>query len=106
MRSTVQNPDVFFQAREANNTYYEKLPEIVEDYLGEITKITGREYHLFNYFGDPTATDVIVAMGSVAGVTREVVEYLNKQGRKVGFLQVHLYRPLVWNILWSRCLQQ
>ncbi len=92
-RSTVQNPDVFFQAREANNPYYEALPAIVEKYMQEINKITGRDYHLFNYYGPADATDVIVAMGSVSGVAEEVVDYLNKQGRKTGYLQVHLYRP-------------
>lgn len=93
MRSTVQNPDVFFQVREASNSYYDTLPQIVEDYLGEINKITGRDYHIFNYYGASDATDVIVAMGSVAGTIKETVEYLNSKGRKVGFLQVHLYRP-------------
>ncbi len=92
-RSTVQNPDVFFQAREANNPYYDALPQIVEDYMQEINKITGRDYHLFNYYGPEDAEDVIVAMGSVSGVAQEVVDYLNKQGRKTGYLQIHLYRP-------------
>ena len=93
MRSTVQNPDVFFQAREACNTYYDKLPEIVENYMMEINKLTGRDYHLFNYYGADDATDVIIAMGSVSGTIKETVECLNARGRKVGFLQVHLYRP-------------
>ncbi|MEG2058446.1 MAG: pyruvate:ferredoxin (flavodoxin) oxidoreductase [Lachnospiraceae bacterium] len=92
-RSTVQNPDVFFQAREANNLYYDRLPGIVERYMGEINKLTGRDYHIFNYYGDPQAEDVIISMGSASGVTKEVLEYLEKQGRKVGYLQVHLYRP-------------
>ena len=93
MRSTVQNPDVFFQVREACNPYYDKLPEIVEDYLGEINKITGRDYHLFNYYGAPDAKYVIVAMGSVSGAIKEAVDSLNANGTKVGFIQVHLYRP-------------
>ena len=92
-RSTVQNPDVFFQAREANNPYYEALPAIVEKYLGKINELTGRDYHLFNYYGAPDAEDVIIAMGSVSGVAQEVVDHLNAQGRKTGYLQVHLYRP-------------
>ena len=92
-RSTVQNPDVFFQAREANNPYYDALPEIVEKYMQEINKITGRDYHLFNYYGAEDAEDVIVAIGSVSGVAMEVVDYLNSKGRKTGFLQIHLYRP-------------
>lgn len=93
MRSTVQNPDVFFQAREACNSYYDALPGIVEDYLREINRITGRDYHLFNYYGAADATDVVVAMGSVSGTVREAVDSLNASGRKVGFLQVHLFRP-------------
>ena len=93
MRSLVDNPDIYFQLRESNNTDYAKLPDIVESYMGEITKLTGREYHLFNYYGAPDAERVIVAMGSVAGCTREVVDYLNDKGEKVGFLQVHLFRP-------------
>ena len=93
MRSTVQNPDVYFQVREASNPYYDALPGIVEDYLCQINAITGRDYHLFNYYGDPEATDVIVAMGSVAGTVKEVVDNLRAKGRRVGFLQVHLYRP-------------
>ena len=93
LRNTVQNGDVYFQMREANNVFYDALPEIVETYLGEISKITGREYHLFNYYGDPEATDVIIAMGSASGVIRDAVDALRKQGKKVGYLQVHLYRP-------------
>lgn len=93
LRNTVQNGDVYFQVREANNGFYDALPEIVEKYLGEISKITGREYHIFNYYGDPDATDVVVAMGSSSGVIREAIDVLRRDGKKVGFLQVHLYRP-------------
>ena len=93
MRSLVDNPDIYFQLRESNNTDYANLPDIVESYMGEITKLTGREYHLFNYYGAPDAERVIVAMGSVAGCAQEVVDYLNAKGEKVGFLQVHLFRP-------------
>ncbi len=93
LRNTVQNGDVYFQVREANNGFYNALPETVEKYLGEISKICGREYHIFNYYGDPEATDVVIAMGSASGVIRETVEHLNAAGKKVGFLQVHLYRP-------------
>ncbi len=92
-RSTVQNPDVFFQAREANNPYYDRIPGVVERYMGKINEITGRDYHIFRYYGAEDATEVVVAMGSVSGVLEEVVDYLNANGRKVGFLQVHLYRP-------------
>jgi len=93
LRNTVQNPDVYFQVREANNRFYDALPAIVEGYLGEISALTGREYHLFNYYGAPDATDVVVAMGSVSGTVREAVDWLTARGRKVGFLQVHLFRP-------------
>lgn len=93
LRNTVQNGDVYFQVREANNTFYNELPDIVEDYLAEITKITGREYHAFNYFGAPDATDVVIAMGSVSSVICDVTAKLVSEGKKVGFLQVHLYRP-------------
>ena len=93
IRATVQNPDIFFQMREANNTDYAALPDIVEDYLGRISEITGREYHIFNYYGAPDAERVIIAMGSVSGCIRETVDYLNARGEKVGFIQVHLYRP-------------
>ena len=93
LRNTVQNGDVYFQVREAHNGFYDALPEIVENYLAEMAKITGRAYHAFDYFGDPEAMDVVIAMGSVSGVIRDVVAALNREGKKVGFLQVHLYRP-------------
>ena len=93
MRSLVDNPDLYFQLREANNTAYDELPGIVEDYMAQISRLTGREYHLFNYYGAPDAERVIVAMGSVSGCAQEVVDYLTAKGEKVGFLQVHLFRP-------------
>jgi len=93
LRGTVQNGDIYFQAREASSRFYDAVPEIVEGYLKEIARITGREYHLFDYFGSPDAEEVIVAMGSVSGVARDTVDALNAQGRKVGFVQVHLFRP-------------
>ena len=93
LRNTVQNGDVYFQVREANNGFYAALPDVVEKYLEETAKITGRRYHIFDYFGAEDATDVVIAMGSASGVIRDVVEKLNKEGKKVGFLQVHLYRP-------------
>ncbi|MDO4552259.1 MAG: pyruvate:ferredoxin (flavodoxin) oxidoreductase [Bacillota bacterium] len=93
LRNTVQNPDVYFQVREANNLFYEQLPDIVEEYMEGINRITGRSYKLFNYFGAPDAERVIVAMGSVSGAIEEAVEVLCDRGEKVGFLQVHLYRP-------------
>ncbi len=92
-RGTNQNPDVYFQTREAVNKYYMALPDIVEDYMGQISKLTGREYHLFNYTGAPDAENVIVVMGSGAQTCEEVAKLLNAQGEKVGVLTVHLYRP-------------
>ena len=93
LRNTVQNPDVYFQIREANNPAYDALPEQVESVLRKITALTGREYHLFNYYGDPQAERVIVAMGSVSGTVQDTVDLLRSRGEKVGYLQVHLYRP-------------
>ena len=93
MRATVQNPDIFFQVRESSNKYYDNLPAIVEEYMEAINAITGRDYHLFNYYGAPDATDIVIAMGSVSGTVKEAVDYLNSCGRKTGFVQVHLYRP-------------
>ena len=92
-RGTAMNPDIFFQLREAANTYYQAVPDIVEGYMAEIGKLTGREYHPFVYYGDPDAGRVIVAMGSVTETIRETVDYLNEKGEKVGALIVHLYRP-------------
>ncbi len=93
IRGTAQNPDIYFQTREAVNTYYNALPEIVEDYMGEISKLTGREYHLFNYYGAEDAEDIIIIMGSASETVRTVVEKFNAEGKKVGVLVVHLYRP-------------
>lgn len=92
-RGTAQNPDVYFQAREASNPYYLAVPGVVETYMKEVNKRTGRNYQLFNYFGAADAEHVIIAMGSVSETIRETIEYMNAQGKKVGFLQVHLYRP-------------
>ncbi len=92
-RSTVQNPDVYFQERESINRFYDALPGIVEDYLNEINKLTGRNYGLFNYYGDPDANRIIIAMGSVSGAIEEVVDNLRSKGESVGYVQVHLYRP-------------
>jgi pyruvate-ferredoxin/flavodoxin oxidoreductase len=92
-RGTAQNPDIYFQSREASNTFYELVPDIVENYMKEISKITGREYHPFNYYGDPEAENIIIAMGSVTETIRECVDVLTAKGEKVGVLAVHLYRP-------------
>ena len=92
-RGTAQNPDIFFQAREASNPYYDAIPDIVADYMRKITELTGREYKPFNYYGDPEAEYVIVAMGSVTETCEEVIDYLRAKGEKVGLIKVHLYRP-------------
>ncbi|MBW8330740.1 MAG: pyruvate:ferredoxin (flavodoxin) oxidoreductase [Prolixibacteraceae bacterium] len=92
-KGTAQNPDIFFQAKEAANRFYDAVPDIVEDYMQEIKKITGREYHPFTYYGAEDAENIIIAMGSVTETIRETVDYLNAQGKKVGLLVVHLYRP-------------
>ena len=93
IRSTLQNPDTFFQSREACNSAYNALPGIVQEKMDAINALTGRNYKLFNYYGAPDAERVIVAMGSVCETALEVVDYLCAQGEKVGMVQVHLYRP-------------
>ena len=93
LRNTVQNGDVYFQVREANNPDYAALPQLVQRYFDKINALTGRDYRLFNYYGDPDATDVVIAMGSVSGAARKAVDALRGEGRRVGYLQVHLYRP-------------
>jgi len=93
VRGTAQNPDIYFQEREVSNSYYEAIPGIVEEYMGEINKLTGRDYHLFNYYGAEDADRIIIAMGSVCDVVEETVDYLNAKGEKVGLLTIHLYRP-------------
>ena len=92
-RGTAQNDDIYFQTRELSNRFYNAVPDIVAEYLAEISKITGRDYKPFNYYGNPEATRVIVAMGSVTQTLEEVVDYLNAKGEKVGIIKVHLYRP-------------
>ncbi len=93
LRNTVQNPDVYFQVREANNGDYAALPDVVEDYMAKVGAICGREYHIFDYYGAEDAESIVIAMGSVSGTVRETVDYLNAKGEKVGFVQVHLFRP-------------
>jgi len=92
-RGTNQNPDIFFQAKEAINKFYEPIPDIVNDYMAEISKITGREYKPFTYYGAPDAENIIVAMGSITDTSKEVIDYLAAKGEKAGLLTVHLYRP-------------
>ena len=92
-RGTAQNGDVYFQAREACNQYYDAVPDVVARYMGEISELTGRDYRPFDYYGDPEAENVIVAMGSVTETIKETIDYLAAQGKKVGVLIVRLYRP-------------
>ena len=92
-RGTAQNPDIYFQAREAADRFYDPVADVVEDYMREIEKITGREYHPFDYYGAEDAENVIVAMGSVTNTIKEVIDYLMEKGEKVGLISVHLYRP-------------
>ena len=95
LRGTAQNPDVFFQAREAANSFYDALPGIVDDTMRRFAELTGRRYRLFDYVGDPAAERVIVIMGSGAGAAEEAVEKLNAAGGKVGLVKVRLYRPFL-----------
>ncbi|MDU1043442.1 pyruvate:ferredoxin (flavodoxin) oxidoreductase [Peptoniphilus rhinitidis] len=93
VRGTAQNPDIYFQEVEASNNYYTDIIDVTEGYMKDISKLTGREYNLFNYYGAKDATDIIVAMGSVTETIEEVVDYLNAKGEKTGLIKVHLYRP-------------
>ena len=92
-RGTAQNGDVYFQAREACNQYYDAVPDVVARYMGEISELTGREYRPFDYYGDPEAENIIIAMGSVTETIKETIDYLAAQGKKVGVMIVRLYRP-------------
>ena len=99
LRATVQNGDTYFQQREANNTAYDQLADVVEGVMAQVAGVTGREHHVFDYYDAADATDVVVAMGSVSGTAQEACDYLNARaqadgtGRRYGYLQVHLYRP-------------
>ena len=93
VRGTAQNPDIYFQAREACNPFYDAIPGIVEDYLVKLGEITGRKHGLFDYYGAPDADRVVIAMGSATEAIREGVDHLNAEGEKVGLVSVHLYRP-------------
>lgn len=92
-RGTAENPETFFTHREASNKYYDGVAEVVEHYLGEIAKITGREHHLFDYYGAEDAENIIILMGSATEAAKEAIDYLVKQGKKVGMVAVHLFRP-------------
>ena len=93
LRGTAQNPDVFFQAREACNPFYIACPTIVQDVMDRFSRQTGRSYHLFDYVGDPNADRIMILMGSGVGAAEEAISHLNAQGEKLGVLKVHLYRP-------------
>lgn len=92
-QGTAQNPDIFFQNREAANSYYNNTPQIVKDVMNDVFSITGRQYGLFDYFGSPTATDIIVMMGSGATTTQATIDFLNEKGSNYGLVKVRLYRP-------------
>ncbi len=93
MRGTAQNPDVFFQAKEACNPYYDKLPGIIEENLKKVAELTGRRYGLFDYFGDPQAEKLVICMTTGGDVVQETIDYLNAQGEKLGLVKVRVYRP-------------
>lgn len=92
-RGTAQNPDIYFQGRESSNKFYDAVPDIVAGYMDEISKLTGRKYRPFDYYGAPDAENIIIAMGSVTETIREVIDYKAANGEKVGLIAVHLYRP-------------
>ncbi|MCD8140711.1 MAG: pyruvate:ferredoxin (flavodoxin) oxidoreductase [Planctomycetaceae bacterium] len=92
-RGTTQNPDIYFQQREAANTFHAAVPGVVEHYMNEINKLTGRHYSLFDYYGAEDAKYLVIAMGSVSDTIKETIDYLTAKGEKVGLLNVHLYRP-------------
>lgn len=94
-KGTAQNPDIFFQAREASNKFYDEVPGVVNDYMKEISKITGRDYKPFNYYGAPDAENIVIAMGFVTEALEETVDALIAKGEKVGLIKVRLYRPFV-----------
>ncbi len=100
-RGTAQNPDIFFQAKEASNSFYDNVPDIVENYMQELSKLTGREYHPFTYYGAPDAENIILAMASITETTKEVIDYLNSKGEKVGLITCHLYRPFSAKYFWK-----
>ena len=93
MRGSHENDDIFFQHREACNEYYDALPAVVEEYMNKVNAKIGTDYKLFNYYGDPDADRVIIAMGSICDVAEEVIDYLTAKGEKVGLIKVRLYRP-------------
>ena len=95
LRGSAQNPDIFFQAKESSNNFYNNLPAVVEEYMGKVNEAAGTDYKLFNYYGAPDAEYVIVAMGSVCDAIEETIDYMSKKGAKVGLVKVRLFRPFV-----------
>ena len=102
-RGTAQNPDIYFQSREAANSFYEGIPDMVEDYMVQLKEITGREYHPFSYYGASDAESVVVAMGSITSTIKEVIDYANAKGEKYGLINVHLYRPFSEKYFMKAC---
>ncbi len=92
-RGTAQNPDIFFQAKEAVNKYYDAIPDLTQEYMDKVNAEIGTDYKLFNYYGAPDAEQIIIAMGSACDTISETVDYLNANGQKVGMIKVRLYRP-------------
>ena len=92
-RGTAQNPDVYFQGREASNKFYDNIVGVVEDYMNKVSSLTGRQYHPFDYYGAPDAENILIAMGSITDVIEETIDFLNAGGEKYGLVKVHLYRP-------------
>jgi pyruvate-ferredoxin/flavodoxin oxidoreductase len=99
LRGISENPDIFWQQSEAVNKFYIPIPDIVQDYMDKINALTGRNYKLYNYYGSPTAQDVIIAMGSGCDTIRETIDHVNKQGANLGLLEVHLYRPFLGDMV-------
>ncbi len=99
-QGTAQNPDIYFQNREAANKYYNAVPAIVEETMKQVGELTGRHYKLFDYVGAPDAEKVIVTIGSSCDTVEETINYLNKNGEKLGLIKVRLYRPFLLSILY------
>ena len=100
-RGTAQNPDIYFQGREASNSFYDRIPGVVAEYMEKISAETGRDYHLFDYYGAPDAENIIVAMGSVTDTIEETIDYLSAQGEKIGLIKVRLFRPFASEYLFK-----
>ena len=100
-RGTAQNPDIYFQGREASNSFYDRIPGVVAGYMEKISAETGRDYHLFDYYGAPDAENIIVAMGSVTDTIEETIDYLSAQGEKIGLIKVRLFRPFASEYLFK-----